>query len=476
MLKAESLINEQFIDDVSSRLSEGKHVRRTLPGHGRLHIDRKLPYLCVYRRPVSVNDHGTDRLIKGEASYLIASCASRHKSGISSLVRAVTETLSEVPGAFLIIEIWSREMPVTIIDPEHGRAAPSFRLLVPPNRIPAETIESLKNALTQITVSKNKGIVETQYTNHPWPEKSAPLLSAREINKYNCFLIGLEISPIYRNPDTGEIYPLVLKKMHRGLSRAFKKAAYEFSLKRTTIRPVNYNSLGRRAVVKAVWAVDDQLATISCELDFLLLVTPVNIEQSWNKFKTNQFEREPEFYYRPIPVDPSVLKRKLYGIPFDLIEDPVLSSIFHKKLMEMEMKLSMLRDRNTKKFFYGSMQLFGPIDEQIVKLAETILQKIPPHSHEISGRNKINARSFALRAEAEINYFREFAPTIESKVFIRDDITGLMVSNGNLFIGDRVKIPESRIEALIQHEIGTHVLTYVNGRDQRITGGTCSTI
>ena len=39
-------------------------------------------------------------------------------------------------------------------------------------------------------------------------------------------------------------------------------------------------------------------------------------------------------------------------------------------------------------------------------------------------------------------------------------------SSGNLFIGKRVKIPESRVEALIQHEIGTHVLTYVNGLNQ----------
>jgi uncharacterized protein (TIGR02421 family) len=49
---------------------------------------------------------------------------------------------------------------------------------------------------------------------------------------------------------------------------------------------------------------------------------------------------------------------------------------------------------------------------------------------------------------------------------VRDDITGLMVSNGNLLIGSRTKIPEERIEALIQHEVGTHVLTYLNGKAQ----------
>ena len=466
IIKIDNEITQEFIEDVCTRLSENKQVRRTLPDQGRLHIDRKLPFLCIYRRPQKKSDQGTDQLIKGEASYLLASSAPRHKLGISSLVRAVIRTLSSMPGAFLIIEIWSKESPVSIIDPEHGRTAPSFRIFTPHNRIPAETVESLKNALMRITVSKNKGVVSTVYTNRPWPNRLSSILSVRDINDSNCYLIGLEISPIYRDPGTNEIYPFVLKKIHRGVSRALKQAAYEFSHKRTTVRPENYKSFGRRAVVKAVWEVDQKLASISNELDFLLLVTPVNIEQSWNKFKSCRFECEPVFYYRPIPVDPSVLKRKLYTIPFDRIEDPALASIFHKKLVELEMKLSMLRDRYTKNFFYGSMQLYGEITNELTWLAVRIIQQIPPKSHEISGSKKINANAFAALARDEINHYREFSPQINSKVIIRDDITGLMVSNGNLFVGKRVKIPKSRAEALIQHEVGTHVLTYINGKDQ----------
>jgi len=466
IIRIDKLITQEFIRDVCHRLAENKQVRRTLPGQGRLHIDRKLPFLCLYRRPLRKPDHGTDRLIKGEASYLLASSAPRHKWGISSLVQGVVQTLSNITGAFLIVEIWSTESPVSIIDPEHGRTAPSFRIFVPYNRIPSETIESLKNALARITVSKNKGEVKTVYTHRPWPERLPPVLTTRDIIKYNCFLIGLEVSPIFRDPDTSEIYPLVLKKMHRGISRAFKQAAYEFSHKRTTVRPANYKSLGRRAVVKAVWEVDQKLAAISNELDFLLVVTPVNIEQSWNKFRSCRFKCEPVFFYRPIPVDPSVLKRKLYEIPFDRIEDPALSLMFHEKLVELEMKLSMLRDRNTRNFFFGSMQLYGEIDDKLAGLAQKILEQISPKSHELSGSKRINARAFAAMAREEIEFYRETAHGMNCQVIIRDDITGLMVSNGNLFIGKRVRIPESRAEALIQHEVGTHVLTYVNGRDQ----------
>ena len=144
-------------------------------------------------------------------------------------------------------------------------------------------------------------------------------------------MVGIEISPIYRDPDSGEVYPLVLKAIHRGISTAFKKGEFEFSRKRTSTSPVSYKALGRRAMVRAVWEVDQKLAEISNAMDFLMHVTPVNMEPSWRIFKENGFQKDPVFFYRPVSFDPSLLKRKLYDIPFDRIEDPALSSLFHDK-------------------------------------------------------------------------------------------------------------------------------------------------
>jgi uncharacterized protein (TIGR02421 family) len=459
-------IDRKLIPEVCTRLAEGKRIRRTLPEKGRLHIDRQLPFLCVYRRPADMPDPGTDILIKGEASYLVTTSSVRAKRDNTALITGIVEVLSRGPGAFLIIEVWSRTEPVSVIDEMNGRTAPSFRILVPPDRIPVETIQSLKNGLAQIVVSKKKAEVATSYAKRTWPEHYPPLLPARDINRFNCYQIGLEVSPIFRDPVTREIFPFVLRKLHRGISSAIKKSAYQFSHKQTSLRPESYKSLGRRAVVKAVWEVDEKLAAISNELEFLLLVTPVNIEQSWHNFIKKHHEKEPVFYYRPIPVDPSLIKRQLYSIPFDRIEDPALSAIFHDKLIELELKLSMLMNRNTRNFFYGSMQLFGDLDEEITDLASRIVDRISPRSHEPGKGLRVNATGFAERARREMDYYRGTAPWMESEVIIRDDITGLMVSNGNLYIGKRVSIPESRVEALINHEVGTHVLTYINGRDQ----------
>jgi len=49
---------------------------------------------------------------------------------------------------------------------------------------------------------------------------------------------------------------------------------------------------------------------------------------------------------------------------------------------------------------------------------------------------------------------------------VRDDVAGLLVSRGNFLVGADASIPVSRVEALLSHEVGTHVLTYVNAQAQ----------
>jgi uncharacterized protein (TIGR02421 family) len=47
-------------------------------------------------------------------------------------------------------------------------------------------------------------------------------------------------------------------------------------------------------------------------------------------------------------------------------------------------------------------------------------------------------------------------------------VPGLMVLNGSLVIGNCVRLTLERAHALIQHEIGTHLVTYYNGSIQQL--------
>jgi uncharacterized protein (TIGR02421 family) len=195
-------------------------------------------------------------------------------------------------------------------------------------------------------------------------------------------------------------------------------------------------------------------------------VTPVNIEASWSRFRRWGFDRLPQFIYRPRPIDPALVKRRLFKIPIERVEDPTLEQLFREKQEELDCQLSMLMNRDTRRFLYGSLQLYGDLDAELVQTANRILSGLPPRGNEVS-RGTLNAQQFAERARREVAHYRKKSGDFKTSVQVRDDIySGLMVSSGNLLIGKNTRVPPHRVEALLNHEIGTHSLTYHNGRAQ----------
>ena len=205
-------------------------------------------------------------------------------------------------------------------------------------------------------------MVDVVYNPQRAPQGLAPLIPPTLARTMNCFVLGLEVYPIYYDNDGQNLFPLALRRLHLGISGALKKTVFAFSVKRTTIKPVNYLAFGKRSLVKAVWDVDKKLSEIGSQFDFLLMVTPVNYSNAWASFKKNRYEKTPALYYRLRPVDPALLKRKLYEIPIDRVEDPVLGNLFREKRAELARKLTMLEDRNTPQFIYSNLQLYGTIE------------------------------------------------------------------------------------------------------------------
>ena len=66
----------------------------------------------------------------------------------------------------------------------------------------------------------------------------------------------------------------------------------------------------------------------------------------------------------------------------------------------------------------------------------------------------------------EIDFYRQSCPEFKAKAVVTDDVSGLIVSRGKLMINSEMNLPSSRVEALLAHEVGTHLLTYYNGRLQ----------
>jgi uncharacterized protein (TIGR02421 family) len=402
--------------------------------------------------------------VLGEASYFIAPGKKREHKFLSQLIRLIVEHRSKEFGAFLLVEIFSWNQVNNSF--AEGPPGPEFNILVPRKHSPTRTVEAFEDALGLIRSMKRRAKVKVVLTDKSHAPGLNPLISWATAKKLNCFTITIGVNPVYRDIKNGHIYPLVLRKLHHGISHALKKGVFEFSRTWTSHRIVTYQSLGRRALVKAVWDTDRRLAAISNAFDFLLQVTPTNIDSAWHLFRRSRYQKNPIFYYRPRPVDPAMLKRELFLIPLERIEDPTLGALFREKRLDLERQLTMLGDRGTKRFIYGSLQQYGGVNKELEEVSRQLIAVLPPRVKEGSHPRWVKAAEFAQAASQEVALYREKYPRMSASVEIRDDIVGLMVSSGNLLIGRNVKIPATRVDALLQHEVGTHVLTYFNGKAQ----------
>lgn len=280
--------------------------------------------------------------------------------------------------------------------------------------------------------------------------------------------IGLEVKPVYRRPEDQRPYPTILAQVRRGIDLAVRSAAFEFARQRTNDAPEHPHALGRRTLVKAARDADALLAGVSDSLGYLMLVTPTNTDEAWEEFQRNRFERAPRFRYRPLHVDPELLKRKLYDIHLERIEDPTLTLIFREKQEELDRMINMLIDRETDRFVWGSLQVFGGVDAGLESLARQIVERTQLEPTRRDEGELIDASGFAALAGDEIAHYEKSWPDLGARIYVRDDVPNLMTLNGNLVMHRKMSLGIRRARALVQHEIGTHLVTYHNGRAQRL--------
>ena len=244
-----AVLSKQDFATIGSLLENDKPVRSHFPDHGRLHIDRQLPFLAVYRRPNNTTDTGTDRLLLGQAAYLILENIGDWHKQLSQLIGLVQQIQYEVFGGFLLLEIWAQP------EPELENERPEFRIFAPQKTCPDILLEKFESALLRINVNKLKANVSIEYSDSIIPPSQAALTSAQIEASSNVIHLGLEVKPIYRD-SSDTLYPFELKELRHELTRALKRLFYEFTLLGTTHRPSHYHELGRRAITKAVYEAD----------------------------------------------------------------------------------------------------------------------------------------------------------------------------------------------------------------------------
>ena len=424
-------------------------MRRNLPLNSKIVIDQKLPYLCVYRF-TGKPDKYLSSLLKAQSAYLIVNA----QLDVSALLESIIKIAVEDFKSFMIVEVWNDELAT-------GKTG--IRLLYPEGKVSA-TIEAFEKGFNYFTRFLQRITITLKDTKQRHPKDLPPLIGLDELKKSGTLLIGIGISGLFRDEESNNFYPLFFRKIRRQFADVIKKAAFEFVRVQADSKFEHYLMLGKTRLDNLVRSADRRIAAISEKMEFILRVTPVNTSSEWENFKKNHFAKPPHFTYRLISLDPELEKRKLFDIPIENIEHPTLAFLLRDKRMELEKQLIMLEERGTKSFLHTSQSIYGKIDEDVKAAALSLLNDNIPN--EQLENETVNAVDFARAADAEMEKYRESFPALNLRVKVKDDVNGLIVSASELSVGKDLNISENRIQALIQHEVGTHILTYCNGHAQ----------
>ncbi|MGH8951100.1 MAG: tyrosine/phenylalanine carboxypeptidase domain-containing protein [Acidimicrobiia bacterium] len=210
-------------------------------------------------------------------------------------------------------------------------------------------------------------------------------------------------------------------------------------------------------------ALDRRLSEICGLLPMLRLLTPTNVPDMAGAYLAGETD-DPEFTYADLP-DLDAMARELEQVNPEEASDPVLIHMMRGMHRELERRLELLESRNTEHFLLAAVEKYGHVEKTLLDLAHQILEEIPPGRR---SREFVASERLATLANRELDHYRALFPELTALVHISDTAAGVMVENGDLFIGADTTIAVGRVEQLLQHEIGIHVLTYVNGSAQPI--------
>ena len=445
-----SKFSDKSIKQIITKLDEKEEVNAILPGGGILHIEKEVPFLSIYR--TKKNDEGTARIIISEASYLII--GNKDFEGYKKLIYRISYLLSSIFKTYMLFEIYSGEA-----------GSNTFLIKAPAKKLPT-ALDVLKQELEEVNNTFSGLYLQAVIKDTPnrQPEGEECLMDVDEAKLCGAVIVSLKIPPVYRNEE-GELFPVFFRKFKDQIIPAVHKFIFDYIRVQTTFDVPAYTALGRQNLKDKVFEIDRKLCEIESSYQFLWLVSPSNIQQIKSTFFESNFEKVLEYHYRLLPIDPDILKRELYNLQIEDVDDPAMSYLFREKREELDQQITMLNERGTRNFFYNSIRLYKGVERLLCEEAEQLLRDVNEDEGN-SPDDLIDSREFSSLARKEFEYFRQQDKNFKSKVHIRNDVNIMMVSRGELYVPQDYKMRKKESLALIQHEVGTHVLTFHNGSQQ----------
>ena len=281
-------------------------------------------------------------------------------------------------------------------------------------------------------------------------------------NFSNTLVLATEVQKVFMNELNGQPFPLVIQTLARGFKSAIINNSQHYINTLSNFNVKRKSSLLGSEISPELIKMDKKLYRLVKNFEILGHVNPVNIEVEKKRFFKAKFSANPEFRYKPLTIDPHEFKAKMYRLDVDSIEDVHIRQIYTEIIGAYSDKVDMLSTIGTDKFLYNSLRYFGEPSQKDIENAKFLL-----YCNELSHfeqeeyldssyvqevfRKEVSSYGFQFKVQ-EVSNIPSDAIVINSKQL-------MLLKKG-------AKFTETRLKALVNHEIGVHMVTTMNAQEQ----------
>jgi uncharacterized protein (TIGR02421 family) len=277
--------------------------------------------------------------------------------------------------------------------------------------------------------------------------------------------LATEISKVYCDEETGEIYPQIIKNLQARFKKAILNNANLYVNDLTNWKHSDKNMLLDNSITQSIQKVDGQIFRLLKNFELLTYVNPINVKSEKERFFKSKFTVNPNFRYKPIKINTYELTKKLHAIDTTKLEDITIRYLYESVITGAIDKINLLASIGTNKFLYNSLRYFGRPDKVDIRNAEYVLL-LP----EIKEEN-IKAVRFGVDQAKKI--FEDSFADYGFKGKIRVDkkvLSTVMVLNSTktVVLKDGATFTQNELQYLAEHEIGVHMVTTMNAANNKL--------
>lgn len=321
----------------------------------------------------------------------------------------------------------------------------------------APVVKKFESELNQITLPN----IEVDAKINAIFEGRGYLIAHTNAHFDRTLVLPTEIKKVFMDELTGEVYPIVLDDLKLGLKNAFSATSAYFQRKLNRRSKTRSADMLSSAIEPAVLDIDATLFRLAQKVDTLKYVNPTNLVAERKRFFSAPSRYKPNFRYRQLPIDANEFKYKLYRLPIDNISDPALKQMYSDIVNKLGEQVDLLTSVGQEGFVYNSLRYHGRPDTHAINNAKFLL-----YAKEIA---EVAGEQYDAKTATELMKRQAEQWDMQCKVSLSSSIVArAMVSSmpPQLTVNSHATFSHAEVQRLIQHELGVHMATTLNAKQQ----------